>query len=163
MSDLLDNLEGLPQHLTVEKGEIIMPTRLHDQSKSDLPEKLAAPAQRALAGADIQNLKQLSKFSETEIKKLHGIGQNALKQLRNALNAKGLSFASEKGDLPTNIGNPARNALANVGIQTLKQLTKFTEAEIKQLHAVGPNALGKLRLALQAKGLSFAARKEKKR
>jgi hypothetical protein len=33
--------------------------------KSDLPEKLAAPAQRALAGAGIQDLKQLSRFSET--------------------------------------------------------------------------------------------------
>ena len=41
--------------------------------ESDLP-KLAAPAQRALAGAHIQNLKQLTKYSETEIKELHGIG-----------------------------------------------------------------------------------------
>ena len=130
--------------------------------KSDLPENLAAPAQRALAGAGIQNIKQLSKFSETEIKQMHGIGPNALKQLRSALNARGLSFASEKGDLPTNIGNPARNALTNVGIQTLKQLTKFTETEIKQLHGVGPNALGKLHIALKSQGLSFAAEKKNK-
>ena len=41
-----------------------MPTK-----KSDLPEQLAAPAQRALAGAGIQNLKQLTKFSETESSK----------------------------------------------------------------------------------------------
>ena len=53
---------------------------------------LAAPAQRALAGAGIQNLQQLTKFSEAEIKQLHGIGPNALKQLRSALKAKGLSF-----------------------------------------------------------------------
>lgn len=61
-------------------------------SSSDLP-KLAAPAQRALAGAGIQNLKQLSTFSEQEIKELHGIGPNALKDLHRALKAKGLSFA----------------------------------------------------------------------
>ena len=61
------------------------------KQQSDLP-KLSAPAQRALAGAGIQNLKQLTKFSETEIKQLHGIGPNALKQLRSALKAKGLSF-----------------------------------------------------------------------
>src|ERR1044072_980982 len=102
-----------------------MPTK-----KSDLPEQLAAAAQRALAAAGIQNLKQLSKFSETEIKQMHGIGPNALQQLRGAVDNRGLSFASEKGDLPTNIGNPARNALANVGIQTLRELTKFTETEI---------------------------------
>ena len=58
---------------------------------SDLP-KLAQPAQRALAGAGIQKLQQLTKFSEAEIKQLHGIGPNALKQLRSALKAKGLSF-----------------------------------------------------------------------
>jgi DNA-directed RNA polymerase alpha subunit len=132
-----------------------MPTK-----KSDLPEQLAAPAQRALAGAGIQNLKQLSKFSEAEIKQMHGIGPNALKQLREALDEEGLSFAPEKSDLPTNIGNPARNALANADIQTLRELTKFTETEIKQLHGVGPNALGKLRIALESKGLSFAAEKK---
>lgn len=59
--------------------------------KSDLP-KLAAPAQRALAGAGIQNLKQLAKYSETQIKELHGIGPNAFKELQKALAAKGLSF-----------------------------------------------------------------------
>ena len=61
------------------------------KQQSDLP-KLSAPAQRALAGAGIQNLKQLTKFSEAEIKQLHGIGPNALKQLRSAQKAKGLSF-----------------------------------------------------------------------
>lgn len=54
--------------------------------------KLAAPAQRALAGAGIQNLRQLSKFTEQEIKELHGIGPNALQELRRALKANDLSF-----------------------------------------------------------------------
>ena len=63
-------------------------------SLSDLP-KLSAPAQRALAGAGIQNLQQLAKFSEAQIKKLHGIGPNALEEMRKALKAKGLSFAKE--------------------------------------------------------------------
>jgi hypothetical protein len=58
---------------------------------SDLP-KLAAPAQRALAGAGIQNLKDLTKFSEAQIKALHGIGPNALKELNRALKANGISF-----------------------------------------------------------------------
>jgi hypothetical protein len=62
--------------------------------QSDLP-KLAAPAQRALAGSGIQNLKDLTKFSEAEIKELHGIGDNALKELRRALKASGLSFAKK--------------------------------------------------------------------
>ena len=63
------------------------------QQQSDLPIKLARPAQRALAAADIQRLEQLTKFSEAEVKQWHGIGPNALDQLRSALSAAGLSFA----------------------------------------------------------------------
>lgn len=58
-------------------------------------------------------------------------------------------------DLPPKLGAPAERALANAGIKNLKQLTKFSEAEVKQLHGVGPNALGKLREALAERGLSF--------
>lgn len=72
--------------------------KIHRQSQpeSDLPAKLAQPARRALAGAGIQRLEQLSQFSQAEIKQLHGIGPNALEQLRRALAEKGLSFAAEK-------------------------------------------------------------------
>ena len=73
-----------------------MTTKRRDPSESDLPAGLAAPAQRALAGAGIQNLKQLTKFTKAEIKQLHGIGPNALNQLHAALAAKGLSFADKK-------------------------------------------------------------------
>ena len=66
------------------------------QSASNLPAKLSQPTLRALAGVGVKNLKQLSKFSESEIKKLHGMGPNGLQQLRVALATKGLSFASEK-------------------------------------------------------------------
>jgi len=64
-------------------------------SSSDLP-KLAAPAQRALAGAGISNLRQLSRFSEKQIQELHGMGPNALKVLRQALAENGLAFADQK-------------------------------------------------------------------
>jgi hypothetical protein len=63
--------------------------------KSDLP-KLAAPAQRALAAAGVQRIEQLTSFSEAEVKQWHGIGPNALNQLRCALGARSLSFAGEK-------------------------------------------------------------------
>lgn len=73
-----------------------MKTQDHSQLEGDLPEKLAQPARRALAGAGIQRLEQLSQFSQAEISQLHGIGPNALEQLRHALAEKGLSFAAEK-------------------------------------------------------------------
>jgi hypothetical protein len=71
-----------------------MDTQNIHPKEDDLPAGLAKPARRALAGAGIQRLEQLTKFSETEIKQLHGIGPNAVKQLRNALIDRGLSFAS---------------------------------------------------------------------
>jgi len=66
------------------------------QQEGDLPRELAAPARRALVGAGYLRLEQLTRLSESEIKKLHGIGPNALDQLRFALHAKGLSFADVK-------------------------------------------------------------------
>ena len=64
------------------------------KKESGLP-KLAAPAQRALASAGIKNLKQLSRWSEKELAALHGIGPNAVKELRRALKAEGWSFAKK--------------------------------------------------------------------
>jgi len=71
-----------------------MKIKQRDQQESDLPKELAQPARRALAAAGIQRLEQLTKLSEVEVKQLHGIGPNALTQLRRALSAKGLSFAN---------------------------------------------------------------------
>lgn len=71
-------------------------TKQNDQRKSDLPEKLSGPAQRDLANAGIQNLKQLTKFREAEVRQLHGIGPNAMDKLHRALKAKGLSFANKE-------------------------------------------------------------------
>lgn len=64
-----------------------------EQQESDLPAELASPARRALVGAGYRRLEQLAELSEAEVKQLHGIGPNALDQLRHALAAKGLSFA----------------------------------------------------------------------
>ena len=75
-----------------------MKSKQNHQQESDLT-KLAAPAQRALAAAGIQRLNQLTNFSEGEIGQLHGIGPNALNQLRRALDARGLSFAREKQEI----------------------------------------------------------------
>jgi hypothetical protein len=62
---------------------------------SQLPIKLAAPAQRALAGAGIKSLTDFSKFSEQEIANLHGIGKNALTSIKQALVANGIAFAEK--------------------------------------------------------------------
>lgn len=63
------------------------------QQESDFPKGLSAPARRALEGAGYIRLEQLSTVSESDLKKLHGMGPKALILLRSALEEKGLSFA----------------------------------------------------------------------
>ena len=60
-----------------------------------------------------------------------------------------------ENDLPARLGQPARRALADAGIQGLAHLSQFSKAEISRLHGIGPHALGQLRLALADHGLSF--------
>lgn len=128
--------------------------------------KLAAPAQRALAGAGYTHLEQLTKVTEAELGKLHGMGPNALKTLRQALADNGLSFATDTQpaastttDFP-NIGKVARRELANAGYTYLEQLPTVTEAELLKIHGVGPKATRILGEALAEMGLSFAPKKK---
>ncbi|MEO6977218.1 MAG: RNA polymerase alpha subunit C-terminal domain-containing protein [Mucilaginibacter sp.] len=53
------------------------------------------------------------------------------------------------------LGAPARRALENNGIKTVKQLSEFTKAEILKFHGMGPASIPKLLEALAAEGLSF--------
>jgi DNA-directed RNA polymerase alpha subunit len=50
---------------------------------------------------------------------------------------------------------PARRALENAGISTLKKLSEYTESEILEFHGMGPGSIPKLKAALSAAGLSF--------
>ncbi|HJR78429.1 MAG TPA: DUF4287 domain-containing protein [Anaerolineales bacterium] len=75
-------------------GTLKLDGKAKNKPESDLP-RLAAPAQRALAAAGIKSLKQLTKFSEADIKQLHGMGPNAIGKLRQALAEKELSFKNK--------------------------------------------------------------------
>lgn len=57
---------------------------------------LSAPAQRALENAGITTVKQLSRYSEPEIMKLHGMGPSTIPRLRAALEEAGLDFAKDR-------------------------------------------------------------------
>ena len=59
--------------------------------------------------------------------------------------------------LPGTLARPAQRALANAGYTRLEQLAAVSEAEIAQLHGVGPRAVEQLRRALADRGLAFAA------
>lgn len=59
-----------------------------------LPDRLSAPARRALAGAGVTRLVDLTDMTEDEVAALHGIGPSALDSLRTALRATGMTFAT---------------------------------------------------------------------
>lgn len=50
---------------------------------------------------------------------------------------------------------PARRALENNGITSLKKLSELTEAELLSFHGMGKASLPKLRVALREESLSF--------
>lgn len=62
------------------------------RKQSDFPEKLGAPALRALLNAKIISLKQLVKYTESEVLALHGMGPSGIRLLKQALRNKKLSF-----------------------------------------------------------------------
>ena len=70
-----------------------MPTKNSHTPNNGLPSTLAKPAQRALASAGITRLEQLHKLSEDDLNSMHGIGPSAIRALRVALKAQGLTFA----------------------------------------------------------------------
>ena len=53
------------------------------------------------------------------------------------------------------LGAPARRALSELGITCLEDLTRFSRAQIGNLHGVGPRTMSLLQAALSARGLSF--------
>ena len=59
----------------------------------NLQQNIGNPARSALAEAGITRLGQLTKISEKELLKLHGVGPKAIRLLREALAIRGLSFA----------------------------------------------------------------------
>src|SRR5690349_4280731 len=127
------------------------------QPESDFP-NIGRPATGALTLEGYTRLEQLTKVSEKELLKIHGVGPKAIRILREALEAKGLSFAeppkkaaltkksATEGDFPK-LAAPAQRALAGAGYTSLEHLAKVSEDEIKNLHGIGPNALKQLRAA----------------
>lgn len=53
------------------------------------------------------------------------------------------------------IAAPARRALASAGIENLEDLQQIPQAELAQLHGMGPKALRILSEALTERGMSF--------
>lgn len=56
---------------------------------------------------------------------------------------------------PPGMSGPALRALAAAGVRSVGDLVRWREADLAQLHGMGPKALALLRGALTATGRSF--------
>lgn len=63
--------------------------------------------------------------------------------------------AAIKSNLPAGLAQPALRALAAVGITRLTDFTLIRESDLARLHGIGPNALAKIKAALNEAGLSL--------
>ncbi|MBL8080424.1 MAG: DUF1801 domain-containing protein [Anaerolineales bacterium] len=60
--------------------------------KTEFPASIGKVAPRGLADAGYTRLKQLTKVTEAELLKIHGVGPKAVRILREVLKEKGMSF-----------------------------------------------------------------------
>ncbi len=63
--------------------------------------------------------------------------------------------STEQG-LGVKLARTAQRALSSAGITRLEQLYALSENDLNAMHGIGPNALNALRVALKARGMSFA-------
>jgi hypothetical protein len=63
--------------------------------------------------------------------------------------------AAIRDHLPAGLSQPALRALDSVGVKRLKDLTRFTEGELLELHGMGPKAMTAIRAALTAENLAL--------
>lgn len=59
---------------------------------TDLPRGIGAPAERAFAQAGYTRLEQFAEVTEKDLLRLHGVGPRAIRVLRAALEAHGLTI-----------------------------------------------------------------------
>lgn len=85
---------------------------------------VSAPAKRALEGAGITTLKQLSTKCKNEIIALHGIGPSAIPILERELKANKLSFMETKKTVSTKKITKSDSELVTEHIQKLSPLYK---------------------------------------
>ena len=79
------------------KAVIVQPApyvRPKKKPQSGFLSRLSAPARRALENTGIKTLNELSKYTEAEILKLHGMGPSSIPKLRVALKDQNLEFQS---------------------------------------------------------------------
>lgn len=79
----------------------------------------------------------------------------APKELAAAITAAVAGTTPADWDVPSSIGKPATRALLSAGLTNLAQIATWSEAELLDLHGIGPRAIRILNEALAERGMSL--------
>lgn len=103
--------------------------------KSDFPQGIGNPARNALEYAGYTKLRQLTKVTEAELARLHGMGPKALGILQEALKAKGWSFKQPNtGEKVRKIGSPVSRT--DKVDEFLRELSHPLKAEVEAVRSI---------------------------
>ncbi|MBC7877865.1 MAG: DUF1801 domain-containing protein [Anaerolineales bacterium] len=98
--------------------------------KTEFPASMGKVAPRELANAGYTKLKQLTKVSEVELLKIHGVGPKAIRILRELLKEKGMSFGAASKPQVT------KDAPASAVEKFMEKLDHPYKAEVEFLRKV---------------------------
>jgi hypothetical protein len=83
-------------HMPTPQTGIDLGHQQGDDPESDLPSGLSQPPLQALHAAGYTRLDQLATVTESDVLALHGMGPKGIRIIREALNARGKTFADAK-------------------------------------------------------------------
>ncbi|MGN6800943.1 MAG: DUF1801 domain-containing protein [Ginsengibacter sp.] len=85
-----------PMPLDLISRMVKFKVKQQDEPVDDFLAGLSAPARRALQNNGIKTIKDLSKLTEADVLKLHGIGKTAIPVLQKTLKENGLVFKKQQ-------------------------------------------------------------------
>lgn len=113
-----------------------MNTKTPEGLKTEFPASMGKVAPRELANAGYTKLKQLTKVTEAELLKIHGVGPKAIRILREELKEKGMSFGTANKPQVTHRGLRQKEAPMSNVEKFMEKLDHPFKAEVEFLRQV---------------------------
>jgi hypothetical protein len=128
--------------------------RLLFWSGNDFNEALLIPGSGKFKDASIL-YQEIAEVNTKDLKRWLIKSREIQWDYKNIVKRKGKLIPILPNPFQSIISAPAQRALKNAGIETLEQLSAFSENEILEFHGMGKSSIPKLKNALSNSGLKF--------
>ena len=128
--------------------------RLLFWSGNDFNEALLIPGSGKFKDASIL-YQEIAEVNTKDLKRWLIKSREIQWDYKNIVKRKGKLIPILPNPFQSIISAPAQHALKNAGIETLEQLSAFSENEILEFHGMGKSSIPKLKNALSNSGLKF--------